>query len=96
MKIEVAKNTKRNIIVGVLNKTVLVILPFVVRSVIVNVLGSQYLGLNSLFTSILSELALSEMRFGVGDDLPRCGVDVLEGDAGRQRLAPRPLRVGDQ
>ena len=33
---------------------------------------------------------------GVGDDLPRCGVDVLEGDAGRQRLAPRPLRVGDQ
>ena len=65
MKIEVAKNTKRNIIVGVLNKTVLVILPFVVRSVIVNVLGSQYLGLNSLFTSILSVLALSEMGFGV-------------------------------
>lgn len=65
MKIEVAKNTKRNIIVGVANKIILVILPFVVRSVIVNVLGSQYLGLNSLFTSILSVLALSEMGFGI-------------------------------
>ena len=65
MKIEVAKNTKRNIIVGVLNRIILVILPFVVRSVIVNVLGSQYLGLNSLFTSILSVLTLSEMGFGV-------------------------------
>ena len=65
MKIEVAKNTKRNIIVGVANKIILVILPFAVRSVIVNVLGSQYLGLNSLFTSILSVLALSEMGFGV-------------------------------
>lgn len=65
MKLEVTKNTKRNIVVGVINKIVLVILPFAVRSVIVNVLGSQYLGLNSLFSSILSVLALSEMGFGV-------------------------------
>lgn len=65
MKLEVAKNTKRNIIVGVGNRIILVILPFAVRSVIVNILGSQYLGLNSLFSSILSVLALSEMGFGV-------------------------------
>ena len=65
MKINVGKNTKRNIIVGVISKTILMILPFIVRSVIVNVLNSDYLGLNSLFSSILSVLALSEMGFGV-------------------------------
>lgn len=65
MKIDVGKNTKRNLIVGIVSKTILMILPFVVRSVIVTYLNSDYLGLNSLFSSILSVLALSEMGFGV-------------------------------
>lgn len=63
MKIEVAKNAKRNIAFGIMNKVILMILPFVIRSVINIFLGAKYLGLNSLFSSILSVLALSELGF---------------------------------
>lgn len=48
---------------GILNKVVLMILPFVVKSIINNYLGVEYLGLNSLFSSILQVLLLSEMGF---------------------------------
>ena len=65
MRINVAKNSKRNMLVGVTNRSIQVVLPFITRSVIVQVLNSQYLGLNSLFTSILQVLSLSEMGFGV-------------------------------
>lgn len=61
MRIDVTKNARRNIIYGVANKTVLLFLPFISRMVINRTLGSEYLGLNSLFASILSVLALSEL-----------------------------------
>lgn len=63
MRLDVKKNAKRNIIVGVFNKTILLILPFLTKMIINNTLGSEYLGLNSLFASILSVLALSELGF---------------------------------
>lgn len=63
MKIEVAKNAKRNFAVGLLNKLVLLILPFVNRSVITIYLGGHYLGLSSLFTSIMQVLSLAELGF---------------------------------
>ena len=46
------KNGIRNIFAGFINKIVLIFLPFVTRTVIVYVLGSEYLGLGSLFSSI--------------------------------------------
>lgn len=61
MRLEVGKNTRRNMMVGILNKTVLLIFPFFTKSIINTTLGSEYLGLNSLFSSILSVLALSEL-----------------------------------
>ena len=61
MQIEVGKNTKRNILYGVLNRMVLLVLPFVMRSIINITLGAEYLGLNSLFSSILTVLSLTEM-----------------------------------
>ena len=61
MKIEVKKNAKNNIVFGLLSKIILMILPFVMRMVINNTLGAEYLGLNSLFSSILNVLALSEL-----------------------------------
>ena len=54
MKIERTKNTVRNIFFGVLNKIVHIVLPFASRTAIIYVLGTQYLGLGSLFSSILS------------------------------------------
>ena len=62
-----SKNAKRNIFFGVLNKIIMILLPFIIRTVILYVLGSEYLGLDSLFSSILSFLSLAEL--GVGSAL---------------------------
>ena len=82
MILERSKNTKRNIVWGTVNKIVLVLLPFIIRTIIIRELGIEYVGLNSLFTSILSILSLTELGFdsavvfimynGVAnDDLPQ-------------------------
>lgn len=59
------KNAQRNIISEMLNMLVSNILPFVTRTVMIYVLGKAYLGLNSLYTSILQVLSLAELGFGV-------------------------------
>lgn len=63
MKINRTKNTKRNIVAGLINKFFLLLLPFVVRTVFIYSLGSEYLGLNSLFTSILTVMNVVELGF---------------------------------
>lgn len=63
MKLEKTKNTKRNIVSGLINKVVVLLLPFIVRTIIIKKLGAEYLGLNSLFSSILQVLNLSELGF---------------------------------
>ena len=57
-------NGIRNIGAGILNSFILSILPFITRTIIVITIGSRYLGLSSLFTSILMVLNLSELGFG--------------------------------
>lgn len=64
MKIERTKNTLRNIAFGSLNRIINIILPFITRTVILYVMGTQYLGLSSLFSSILSFLSLTELGIG--------------------------------
>lgn len=54
---------KNNILSGLARILVSVLLPFILRTVIIRVLGAEYLGLNSLFTSILSVLSLAELGF---------------------------------
>lgn len=54
---------KSNIIHGCINKIVALGLPFVLRTIIFYSLGEQYLGLDSLFTSILQMLNLAELGF---------------------------------
>lgn len=61
MKINRTKNAKRNIVAGLFNKIVTLLLPFLVRTAFIYSLGSQYLGLNSLFTSILTVLNMTEL-----------------------------------
>ena len=60
---ERTKNAVRNIIWGFLNKIIILLFPFVIRTIIIRQLGSEYLGLNSLFTSILQVLNLAELGF---------------------------------
>lgn len=64
MKIERIKNAKRNMITSTFNKIIVILLAFVNRTAMITVLGSDYLGLSSLFTSILSVLSLAELGFG--------------------------------
>lgn len=64
MKIDRSGNAKRNLFFGTLNKIVTVILPFIVRTTIIHILGAEYLGLGSLFSSILQVLSLTELGVG--------------------------------
>ena len=49
-KIERTKNATRNIIFGVILKAYQIIVPFLMRTAMIYLMGVQYLGLNSLFT----------------------------------------------
>lgn len=64
MKIERTNNTIRNMKWGYINRIINIILPFIFRTVMIKVLGAEYLGINSLFVSILQVLSLSELGFG--------------------------------
>ena len=57
-------NVKRNIVFALVQVIVSQFLPFVVRTILIYRLGVDYLGLNSLFTSVLSVLSLMELGFG--------------------------------
>lgn len=61
MKLENLKNTNRNIVSGLLYKSISLIIPFIVRTIIIRRLGLDYLGLDSLFTNILQILNLTEL-----------------------------------
>ena len=67
MKIERTKNSIRNTAFGVLNRGINLLFPFVIRTMMIQKLGTEYLGLNSLFTSIIQVLNLTEL--GVGSAL---------------------------
>lgn len=57
------KNTTRNIFAGLIYRAVLILMPFINRTIILFVLGAEYTGLSSLFTSILGVLNLAELGF---------------------------------
>ena len=64
MKIERIKNAKKNIVFGLILKLYKIIVPFFMRTAMIYFLGVEYLGLNSLFTSILQVLNLAELGVG--------------------------------
>ena len=64
MIIERSKNATRNIVYGTLLKMYQIIVPFIMRTAMIYFMGVQYLGLNSLFTSILQVLNLAELGVG--------------------------------
>lgn len=59
-----AKNSVRNTLYGFVNRVLLILLPFINRTIFFYTLGSLYLGLNSLFSSLLQMLSLSELGIG--------------------------------
>lgn len=55
------KNARKNIFSGIINKIISIFMPFLIRTIIIRVLGMEYLGLDNLFTSILQVLNLAEL-----------------------------------
>lgn len=64
MKFARTKNTIRNMVFGYLNSFINILCPFITRTVVLYIMGTQYLGLSSLFSSILSFLSLTELGIG--------------------------------
>lgn len=64
MKIERTKNATRNIIFGTILKIYQIVMPFLIRTAMIYYMGVQYLGLDSLFASILQVLNLAELGVG--------------------------------
>ena len=59
------KNTSRNILAGLWNRFSTILLSFINRTIIIYVLGAEFSGLNSLFTSILGVLSIAELGIDV-------------------------------
>lgn len=57
-------NSSRNVIFGFALKLYQVFMPFIIRTIIIYILGMEYAGLNSLFTSLLSILNIAELGVG--------------------------------
>ena len=64
MKLDFARNTKRNMIANAIGSVIKMLFPFLNRTLFLWLLGPEYLGLNGLFGSILGVLMLAELGFG--------------------------------
>ena len=64
MKIKKVKNFSNNIVYGVLYRIISLLFPFIIRTLMINYFSTEYLGLSSLFTSILQALNLAELGLG--------------------------------
>lgn len=58
------ENSIKNIMTALIGQALGIILSFIGRMVFINALGAEYLGVNGLFTNILSILSLAEMGIG--------------------------------
>lgn len=58
------KNSTRNMFWGLLYGASTIVLPFISRVIILHLLGVRYLGIGTLFTSVLQFLSLTELGIG--------------------------------
>lgn len=58
------KNAEKNIISAAFFQIVNIVLKFALRTVFIYTLGKEYLGINGVFSNVLSILALSELGIG--------------------------------
>ena len=58
------KHSFRNIIVGLISQLLIVVVGFASRKIFIMMLGNELLGVNGLYTSIISMLSLTELGIG--------------------------------
>ena len=61
--IKPSKECEKNVASGAINKIVSLLAPFVARTIFLRIMSSEYIGLNGLFSSILSVLSVAELGF---------------------------------
>lgn len=59
------QNSVRNVSVGMLVTVINTVVSFVTRTALIKTLGTEVLGLNGLFTEVISMLSLAELGVGV-------------------------------
>ena len=64
MKLNLIANLKRNVLAAVISSVTKLVFPFLNRTLFLWLMGPAYLGLNGLFSSILTVLMLAELGFG--------------------------------
>lgn len=57
------ENASRNVFWGIINKSVAILGPFIMRTIILYQLGAEYVGLSGVFTSLLQVLNFAELGF---------------------------------
>ena len=57
------EKSTRNIVTGMVRQIVMLVFPFINRTVMIYILGAEYTGLSSLFSSVLSVLNLADLGF---------------------------------
>ena len=58
------KNSVKNIVIGLIGQAFNIVVNFISRTIFIYILGVSYLGINGLFTNILSMLSLAELGVG--------------------------------
>lgn len=78
------KNASLNAAVSIITQVIILIVSFVCRTFFIKVLGAEYLGIDGLFSSILTILSLAELGFGsaIIYDLYK---PIAEGDTAKAR-----------
>ncbi len=64
MKYNRTKNAMRNMVFNLIMRIYNLAVPFFIRTLFIYIMGVKYMGLNSLFTSVLSLLSLAELGVG--------------------------------
>ncbi len=59
-----SKRTAQNVVMGFAYQAMVMILSFVSRTVFIYTLGTEYLGLNGIFTDVLTLLSMADLGFG--------------------------------
>ena len=58
------QNSVKNMVFGFMYQIMTLIMSFVSRTVFIKTLGTEYLGLNGIFTDVLSLLSMADLGFG--------------------------------
>ena len=65
-----SKKSIKNVMIAIVSQGIGILISFVARIVFIKTLGAEYLGLNGLFSNILTVLSLAEL--GVGEAITYC------------------------